>query len=488
MVTSIYADTTPLLDAIAASDTEQVIQETLNLLGTFNVLSDKVAGSVGLPALWGGAEPHHLAAFAAVGHIAEWMRAIPIGPNPSDDLRRKLSPAVPLVQGFLAVAGAVRKGLPEPNPALPEPLLPAEVKNPDGVIGGLREAFAQRDIDTIRRILLGYHATGTDYRTFLTAIYTTLVHRYPEGGHPLVFANAGSNVLDMAEWGNHMPPLISWYSPIMVDASPDAPAAQAAQQFAGEQAHDLGWLRTRLAIPKEEAAGAQFQQSLLTGDAAAACEATLTALRNGATTRGVAAGMALAAAQRLNAVPEGDRAELVRVSHVLQYVHAVHVALTQVQDSSIFPLVYTAAAAVNALGPAHGPAAPSTPTSAALAGGGLIPGAMLRTLEQQLAGGETTAATTTARRYMQMGHSARALAGIAGSVAATHDTTAGDDYALHAMPLVAAAADEYLAMPTALAQNGQNALLNAMIRLASELRGQHTTTDRVRAAIDAQAR
>ncbi len=488
MVTSIYADTTPLLDAIAASDTEKVIQETLNLLGTYNVRPDKIGGSVGLPALWGGAEPSHLAAFAAVGHIADWMRAIPIGPEPSEDARRKLSPALPLIQGFLAVADAVRKGLPEPPPALPEPLLPAEVKHQDGVIGGLREAYTRRDVTTIQRILMGYHATGTDYRTFLTALYAALVHRYPEGGRPLVFALAAGRVLDMAEWGDHMPPFIFWYPPIMVDATPDAPAAQTAQQFAAEQSHDLGWLRTRLAIPKEEAAGAQFQQMLFAGDATAACEATLEALRNGATTRGVAAGMALATAQRLNAVPEGDRAELLRVGRVLQYVHAVHVALTQVQDAILFPLVYTAAAAVNALGPARGPAAPSTPASSALAGGGLLPGAMLRTLEQQLAGGDASSALTTARRYIQMGHSARALAGIAGSVAATHDTTASDDYALYAMPLVAAAADEYLALPPALALNGQNALLGAMIRLASELRGQHTVADSVSAAIEAQVR
>jgi len=465
-----------------------VVEETLNILGNFNALPAKVAGSVGLPALWGGAEPHHLAAFAAVGHIADWSRAIPIGPEPADDTRRKLSAALPLVQGFLAVADAVRKGLPEPTPKLPEPLLPAEVKNENGAVGGVREAFAKRDVDTLRRILLGFHATGTDYKTVLVAIYSSLAHRYPEGGHPLVYANAGSNVLDMAEWGNHQPPLIYWYPPIMVDTTPDAPAAQSAQQFAADQAHDLGWLRTRLSIPKEEAAGAQFQQALFSGDATSACEATLTALRNGATTRGVAAGMALAAAQRLNAVAEGDRAELVRVGHVLQYVHAVHVAVTQVQDASVFPLVYTAAAAVNALGPSRGPAAPSTPASAALAGGGLIPGAMLRTLEQQLLGGEATAATTTARRYIQMGHSARALAGIVGSVAATHNTTANDDYALHAMPMVAAAADEYLATPPALAQNGQNALLNAMARLASELRGQHSVADQVNAAIDARVR
>lgn len=486
MVTSIYADTTPLLDAIAASDTGGIIRETLDLLGSYKVRPDKIAGSVGLPALWGAAEPHHLAAFSTVGRVSDWMRAIPIGPDPADDARRQLSPALPLVQGFLAVADAVKRGLPEPHPALPEPLLPAEVKHENGVIGGMRDAFARRDVETIRRILLGYHATGADYRTFQGTLYAALVHRYPEGGHPLIFALAGVRVLDMAEWGDHGPPFIYWYPLVMVDDAPDAPAAQTAQQFAAEQSHDLGWLRTRLAPAKEEAAGSEFQLALSVGDAAAACEAVLGALRNGATTRGVAAGMALAAAQRLNAVPEGDRAELMRVGHVLWYVNAVHAALTQVQDPILFPLVYTAACAVNALGPARGPSVPSTPASAALTGGGLIPGTMLRTMQQQLADGEIASAHYTARRYIQMGQSARALAGIAASVAATHDTTAGDDYASHAMPLVAAAAEEYLSLPPALAQNGQNALLTALVRLTSEMRGRHDMADRVGAAIEAQ--
>jgi hypothetical protein len=53
------------------------------------------------------------------------------------------------------------------------------------------------------------------------------------------------------------------------------------------------------------------------------------------------------------------------------------------------------------------------------------------------------------------------------------------------MPLVAAAADEYLRVPPALWSGGQNALLQAAIRLTAELRGPHAVADRVRAAIDA---
>ena len=57
-------------------------------------------------------------------------------------------------------------------------------------------------MENVRRILLGYYATGTDYRNILTAIYAALDLRYPEGGKPLSFAVAGSRVLDMADWGD----------------------------------------------------------------------------------------------------------------------------------------------------------------------------------------------------------------------------------------------------------------------------------------------
>ena len=281
----------------------------------------------------------------------------------------------------------------------------------------------------IQRILLGFHATGTDYRTFLGALYATLIHRYPEG------APADLRLCGQPRAGNGRVGRPHAALHLLVSADHGRRRARRSRR-AGRAAirrrpGTRPWLATHPARDSQGGGGgAQFQQALVSGDATAACEATFAALRAGATTRGVAAGMALVAAQRLNAVPEGDRAELVRIGRVLQYVHAVHVALTQVQDAGAFPLVYTAAAAVNALGPARGPAAPSSPVSASLAGGGLIPGTMLRTLEQQLAGGDTASALTTARRYMQMSNSAgRSPASRAVSPRRT-TRRPGDDYAL----------------------------------------------------------
>jgi hypothetical protein len=482
MATTIYADTTPLLEAIAASDTDRIITEAVGLLRKQNVPAAKIAGRVGLAALWGNADPHAMSILATIGRAAEWMRTIPAGPEPGDDTRRKLAPAYPLVQSFLGVTEAVRKGLPDQHPSLPEPILPGELKDDETVYGAIRDAFARRDLNTIRALLMGYHATGADYRSFQTAIYSALAHRYPEGGHPLIFASVGGHILDMAEWGDHEPPMIYWYSPLMLDNAPDLAVAAVASDFAAQPDHDLAWLRTHLAIPREEAAGTAFQQALSAGDGAAACGAVLTALRNGATPRGVTSGMALVVAQHIAAIPQSDIAHQVRVGHVLQYVHAVHLAMRHTQEPVVFPLLYTAACAVNSLGALGAPVERSA-VSGALVAGGLIPGVVLRSVEQQAAQGDTDSALATARRYILMGHPPSGLTGILATVAAQRDVS-GDDGARHLLPLVTAACEAYLLLPAPLAEKGQNALLTAAIRLASELRGESAVAGRVRAAID----
>ena len=484
MATTIYADTTPLLEAIAAADTGRVIQETLDLLRAQNVLPAKIAGRVGLAALWGSADPHALGVLASVGRVSQWMRTVPAGPEPGDDVRRKLAPTYALVQAFSLVSEAVRKGLADTHPSLPEPILPGELKDGQTVYAAVSDAFSRRDLNTLRALLMGYHATGADYRSFQTAIYAALAHRYPEGGHPLIFALTGCHILDMAEWGDHEPELICWYPPLMLDPTPEASAALAASDYAVQPGHDLSWLRTRLAIPKEEAASAAYQQALSTGSGAAACDATLAALRNGATPRGVASAMALVVAAHINATPQGETQQLLRIAHVLQYVHSVQLAMRHTQEYHVFPLLYTAACAVNSLGAVGAPAVQGAAAGASLVAGGLIPGVMLRGLEQQSSSADVGGAIATARRYIQMGHPPTGLTGILATVAAQRDVT-GDDAAPHTLPAVTAACEAYLMLPGALAEKGHNGLLTAAIRLTSELRGPSTLADRVRSAIEA---
>lgn len=487
MAMLVHANITALLDAIVASDEERLIGETLTLLGPEKVPPAKVAARVGIPAAWGGGDGHPISVLSVAGRVAEWMRSIPIGPEPDAETRRQLASALPLVQGFLAVGDRVRKGLPEPTPELPEALIPAQVRHEGGPLGALTDALEHGDLDMARRILMGYYATGADYRAMLTIIYAAVSHAYPTGGHPLTFAVMGTRLLDMADWGDRATAYIYWVTPLISGTGPNAASADAARAYARQQEHDLGWLRKRISIPKEEAAGPSFQRAVLAGDATAACDAVLQALRNGATPMGVAAGLALAAAEIVNSVPAGDREGLIRAGHVLLYANSVHVATKQTQNPEIWPLLYTAATAVNAAKPEAGAAsiesgvrsAASTPV------GGLIAASMLRTFEHQLAEGDTLGALSAARRYISMGHPTRALAGMIGAVAASRDAVGGD-YSMHVLPLAAGAADEYLSLPVALQNGGNNALLTAAIRFASELSTDHAVADRVRAAISAR--
>src|SRR5260370_37852350 len=148
----VYADISTLLDAIIAGDRQEVIQATLGLLGAEKVPPAKVAARVGIPAAWGDGEIHPLMALSVSGRVAEWMRSLPIGSEPGAETRRDLAPALPLVQGFLAVADPLRRGLPEPHPELPAPVVPADVPHADRARGALREAVATTELTRTRSL------------------------------------------------------------------------------------------------------------------------------------------------------------------------------------------------------------------------------------------------------------------------------------------------------------------------------------------------
>jgi hypothetical protein len=437
---------------------------------------------VGLAALWGGADSRAVAALAATGRIAEWMRGVPIGTERVAEERRRLAPALPLTQGILAVGRWVSAGAHPQENTLPEPLMPSEIKRDDGPLGAMREALAQRDVTTAQRILMGYNATGADYRTLLATLYGALDYRYPEGGRALTDAYAGARILDMADWGGNVPAFVRWYTPLMMDAAPNLPLAQTVAQYGSAPEHDLSWLRKRVAIWKEEAAGQNYQRALVSGDASYACEATLNALRAGASPRGAAAGMTLVAASAVNAVPQGDHTRLLAAAQTLLYTHVVHVAMSQAQDPHVWPLLYTAAGAVNAQGGGAGTLEAGARAAISTGAGGTLPATMLNAVEERLGQGDTGAALGTAQRYLQTGNPPRALAGVIGTIAARRDTS--DAEGLLTMPYIAAAAESYQMLPAALASGAQNPLLTAAMRLVSEMRGPSGVADRVRAAIE----
>lgn len=480
----LYADTTPLAEAIADGAEARVISETLALLGQRNLKPRKIGGRVGIDALWGGATPRALGALAASGRISDWMLAIPLGPEPAEEERRQLAAAVPLVQGFMATQQAVRAHVRGSEPTLPDPMEPMEIPGGKSVHEALADAFAAHDVETMRRVLLGLNATGADYRAVLEAIYVALRFRFVGSGAPLTGIVAANEIMDMAEWGGRYPAFITWATNLLGDATPNSPLGEAARAYASDSAHDLTWMKTRISIPKEESAGPAYQRALLAGDGVAACDATLAALRAGATPRGVVSGMALAVAERINAIPQGDNAALTTAGQALLYVHAVATVMRQTQHHDVWPMLYTAAYAVNALNasiPAGGtplPAAPSMPVS-----GGLIGSTLIRTVEQSAMAGDVPGAIAAARRYMQLENTPRAFAGVVGLVAARADAS-GVGKTASVAQLVAAAAEEYLALHHTLANDGLNALLTAGVRLASELRGDDALADRVDTAIE----
>lgn len=489
MSAAVHADITNLLDALTAGDETRVIEETLGLLGPGQVPPAHIAARVAIPAAWAGGDGHPLLVLGAAGRVAEWMRSIPAGPESGAETEAKLRPALPLVQGFLAVADRVRAGLPEPHPDLPTPTPPIEIKTEGGARGALREAFAQQDRQRFASILMGFYRTGTDYREMLANLYAVLVQRYPADAHPLIFAVGSSRVLDMADWGIRVPPLIYWIVPQLLTAEQDEPWVEQVRQFATASGNQLGWLRDRLAVAKEDAAGPAMRRAVLAGDAQSACAAVLSALRDGASQRGVASGLSLAAAERLLTIPAGDTKTLLRAGHVLQYTHAVHHAMRQTQDPDVYALLYTAAGAVNALRIEQTTPAVAAAGSTPLAGG-LIASAQLRSFEYQIAQGDAAGALATARRYIQMGHAPRSLAGVIGAAASRHSASG---QGLHTLPIVTAAAEEYLDQPGMLGpgtvnqNSGQSALLAAAIRLASELPGDVVLASRVNEAIAKRA-
>src|SRR5579859_5472650 len=174
MSAAVHADITPLLDALSASDEARVVEETLQLLGPGQVPPAHIAARVAIPAAWAGGDGHPLLVLGAAGRVAEWMRSIPAGPEPGADVETRLRPALPLVQGFLAVAERVRAGLPEPHPELAAPTPPIEIKTEGGARGALREAFAAQDRQRFTSVLMGFYRTGTDYREILANLYAVL--------------------------------------------------------------------------------------------------------------------------------------------------------------------------------------------------------------------------------------------------------------------------------------------------------------------------
>jgi len=476
------ANYTPLITAIADAHIERIATATLDLLRQ-GATPANIVGRIGVLAARGDTEGHPLATLAAAERIANWASLAAVVREPDNMDARHVAALLPLAQAFYALAPAVATARALSRPQLPEPLYPAELQEGETVQGVMDEAMARADASQFARMLHGLYATGTDYRAMLTYIYGALRTRYPEGGHPYAFTLRGSQILDAAEWGDRAPDIFAWLCPLIVNTQPDAPFVATVRAFVAAPEHNLSSLRTRLAAPNDALAGPDLRRQILEGETATVCEAVYRALVEGASPKAVAMAIALAAAQRLLLVPVEARSGLVYELHGLLAAHVAYVVVSQMQDIALLPLLFTAAAAVNARGADATTAAGET--LAAVAGmqrkptalvGGLIAPILLQTIDQQIVAGEEHAAASTARRYVQLGHPVRMLAGAIGA-AVMHDDVAGDGDRYHAIQAVEAACSLYLALPLAQQSGDGLMLLQAAIHIATALRGGHAVAD-----------
>ena len=95
--------------------------------------------------------------------------------------------------------------------------------------------------------------------------------------------------------------------------------------------------------------------------------------------------------------------------------------------------------------------------------GGLLAISLLETLSTEIKAQDISAATNTARRYLQLGHDPRGLFGTIGLAAAAVDATAEQG---HTLQIVQATSDEFLNWPHALTNTNAEAFVHIALRAA----------------------
>jgi hypothetical protein len=197
------------------------------------------------------------------------------------------------------------------------------------------------------------------------------------------------------------------------------------------------------------------------------CQGVYDALiKAGASSRGVGSVIALAAADVMEMVGDGDRDAFVRAAHGLLFSAAVRLVYTQVQDPEALPLLFTSAAFINALRKELSEQNTAIQTQPKATGpatliGGLIPSALLTTLSEQMKAQNLASSLATGRRYLQLGHDTRALWATIGLAAAQADAAADQG---HTLQIVHAAGEESMAWPATLSDTNIDSFLQVALR------------------------
>ena len=459
------ADLSSLVSALVAGDTDATIAATHDLLAHGDS-ADVLLGRIGLIAAHGDTSGQALLLLNAAAMLCRYLHTIP---QPLEGPEQGNERALPLLaEAVLAAAPAVRAGQ-KAQDSYPAPFFPSGLGEHGSVNEAIRQAVQGNDVERVERLLLGLYGTGADYRTLEVRAYESVATTFQDGGRPLILAVRGFQLLGTVEWGDRAPNIIHWLAPHL-PLRPDAATPEWVQTVSAfSTAHDMSSIGTRISIPKNENALPLHQLLLSNTDTPQVCQAVYDAIMKGeASSRAVSSVIALAAAEVMNLVGDGDRALFIRVAQGLLFASAVRLAFQQVQDVEALPLLFTSAAFVNALYKEtvaqNHTAAPIQASSSTVLGGGLIAPAQLDTLKAQLEGRDAAGALATARRYMKLNYDARALFAVIGLVAAQNNASLDQGYTLQ---IVQAAAEEFLAWPSTLGNTSIDIYLQVAIRAAA---------------------
>jgi hypothetical protein len=472
---SMGVDLSTLINALIEGNTDSIIAAAHEHLQHAEQV-DVLIGRIGMIAVQGDPEGHPSITLAAAAMLSRLIHTIPA---PIDSNVTPAEQALPLlVQALLIAIPAVRAGH-NAQPHYPEPLFPSELPEGKTVNDMMHQAVYNNDPALAERLLFGLYGSGADYRTAEVRTYESIATTFQNAGHPLMFAVRGFQLLDAVEWGNHMPHILHWLTPhLPLRPDTDEPAwVRSVREYTADPAHSVVSIRTRLSIPKDISTLSLRQLIISDADTTKICQSVYDALIKGeASPRAVGSVIALAAADVMQHVPDGDRDLFVRVAHGLLFAAAVRQVFRRVQDVEALGLLFTSAAFINAL---HkelaGTSVQSQPalkaaSSASIAGGGLIAAAQLEALYAQLKGRDLVGALTTAQRYLKLGHDPRALFATIALAASLTDATSDQG---HTLQIVQAAAEEYMAWPKTLPETNIEGLLQVTLRAAAF--GKHDT-------------
>ncbi len=461
----VEADLSSLVDAVASGNFDQIIAIARDYLQQDKAI-DIVIGHIGMIAAHGDPAGHRTITVAAAAMLSRFITWIPAPVDMPEPAKER---ALPLFVQALKVAMPILRAGREAQAHVqyPRPFFPSElIDSHKSVNDVMREAIEKNDAQLAERVLLGLYGTGADYRTVQVRAYESIATTFQNGGHPLLFAVRGFQLLDAVEWGNCTPNIIHWLAPhLPLHPNNDEPTwIKTVRAYTADPAHNLASIRARLSAPKDENALPLHKLILSDADTTQVCQGVYDAIISGeASSHAVASVTALAAADIMQRVGDEDRELFIHAAHGLLFAAAVRLVFRQVQDVEVLNLLFTSAAYINALQkeiPVQQQAVSKPP---AAGGGGLIAASQLETLASQIKAQDLRAAHATALRYLKIGHDPRGLFGTIGLTAAQIDTESVQG---HNLQIVQAAAEEFLAWPKTLASTDIDVLLQVALRAA----------------------